>query len=203
MTKRIKHFSKGRKTLFLNTEIANVIELVCQHWNNEEEFEDNGMDLSKGLLLGGNVGSGKTEILQTYKDMKNFYKLNSVRFTKCKDCNKAYMVKDTFSRDGGVMGLYGIRHAISSTGRADWIFDELGGEETYVQDYGNKFAVMPYIIDERESHGLNIGKTHFTTNLSKEQILDKYGSRTESRLYKSVNFIGLGIKSDSLDHRKQ
>lgn len=201
MDERINNYSNGKKYLVMNDEIASVIELVCQHLNNEEEFEQDGRELDKGLFLGGGVGSGKTEIMQAYKGIRKRYMKFPILFAKCQDANDAYMKIDKATNH--IQGYDGIRHSINEANRSEFIFDELGGEETYVIDYGNKVAVMPYVIDRRERHDFPVRKTHYTSNLSKEQILEKYGSRIESRLYKSVNFIGLGISKASIDHRKQ
>ncbi len=200
LNQRIMINSSGTKELVLNDEISNVIELVCQHLNNEAEFEQDNRLLSKGLFLGGHSGSGKTEILLTYRDMKQGYMKQKFGYKTCNEMNDLFkkIDPDTMKKNG----YFALKPFIQPRDTAERFFDDLGEEETVIQDYGNKIAVMPYILNERYKNRSTCGKTHVTSNLSKSQILDKYGSRFESRIHEQFNFIGLGTSSDSIDHRK-
>jgi hypothetical protein len=197
---RIVEKSDGKKSLILNDEISNVIELVCQHLNNEPEFEQNDRWLNRGLFLGGHSGSGKTEIMLTYRDFKQAYMKEKFGYKTCTEINEMYKLIDPDTMK--ISGFYALKPFIQPRDEAERFFDDLGEEETTLNDYGNKIAPMPYIFNERYKNRMNCGKTHATSNLSKGQLLEKYGSRFESRIHEQFNFIGLGTSEDSIDHRK-
>ena len=198
---RIRQNPDGKEGLRLNDEIEEVIELVCQHLNNETQFELDGRSLNKGLMLGGKTGSGKTEIMQTYQDFMKQMIGKECGFVRCQDMNDAFQEIDKGNNER--KRYFGIQPFISATSSVERIFDELGHEETTINDYGNKFSVMPYIFSKRYDNRSTCGRTHATTNMSKASLLDKYGSRIESRFHEMFNFIGLGVNEDSIDHRKK
>ena len=84
--------SFGKRGFELNEENSKVNELVCQYLNHEPEFEKNkdkdGRELSlhRGLWIYGRCGSGKTEIVKAYRDLKkkifNEYKDLCVYYSK-------------------------------------------------------------------------------------------------------------------------
>lgn len=198
---RIFESSFGKKTLKLNDEVENAIELICQYLNNEVEFEKNkSYSLKKGLFLYGNCGSGKTELLRTYQDFKIKVFDETVGFKTCKDMNTAYKHIDSDTRKA--QKLIGIKTFASKNDKTERIFDEFGAEEPFIIDFGNRFAVMPYIFEERYS-GITDGVvTHSTSNLTRNSIKEVYGNRIDSRLDAMFNTIVLGKTSGGFDFRK-
>jgi DNA replication protein DnaC len=75
-------------------------------------------------------------------------------------------------------------------------FDDLGTEDTEKAHYGNRTNVMEKIILNRYDHCRN-KLTHFTTNLTAEQIKETYGLRVTDRLREMVNVLDFptGTKS--------
>lgn len=192
--------TNGKRRLSINEENESVIELVCMYANNEQGFVDAGYNHDKGLLLGGRTGSGKTELILTYKRFIKKQLGKPIAFHKCQEVYDRFVDIDPMTMK--IRGYFGIKDFSAINSPSEKIFDDLGIEETSVQDYGNKTALMPYVFGQRYDNKFTCGKTHATTNLSKQSLIDKYGSRFESRLHETFNFIGLGTNENSIDHRK-
>jgi DNA replication protein DnaC len=142
-----------------------------------------------GLLLMGNVGSGKTFIFDvlnriTHPDSKRFFiKVNCIQYVN--DFNQfGYEVLSRY-RDKNIL------------------FDELG-EETKAQYYSrDSFEALEKVIQLRYELFRKKGlKTHFTTNLTNDEILKRYGQRCTSRLSEMCTRILLGDKVNSFDKRQ-
>lgn len=115
----------------------------------------------KGLLCMGNCGRGKTTIcLQVIPCIMHhfFRKICSIHLAR--EMNRHY---------AEVMQKYLL------------IIDDIGREEPY-QEFGNRFNVLPDLVDDCERRGKLLITT---TNCSSEELAEKYGERTLSRL-KSV-----------------
>ena len=192
--------SNGLRGLILDKESEFVIEKVCQYLNNEKDFEsEEGFSLKKGLMIAGNFGSGKTQLMKTYKDVKSMLKMK-VGFQSCVDMNMRFLKKDEFTNK--TERFDGIKTFSNKFDSQERIFDDLGEEETTVLDYGNRVCVMAHILSERYK-GLKEGCiTHVTTNLTKEQIGKVYGGRIESRMFEMFNILNLGSTAESVDYRK-
>jgi len=163
--------------------------------NKEIEFEEMGYSFNKGLWICGNFGTGKTQMILTYKSM-----IKNCGFISCNDMNMRFLKVDEYN--GKVQRFNGIKGFTNITDKREKIFDDLGEEETTIMDYGNKFCVMAHVLGERYK-GLRDGViTHITTNLTKNQITEIYGGRIESRVNEMFNVIKLGSKIDSRDYRK-
>lgn len=185
--------------MILDSETEKAIELICQYFNREKEFEESGYSFYKGLWLAGNFGTGKTQMLMAYRDLKKLNNEN-VGYQSCVDMNMKFIKKDEFTNQ--IQRFDGIKVFSNKFDNIERIFDDLGEEETTVMDFGNKVCIMAHIISERYK-GLKTGCiTHITTNLTKSQIRDIYGGRIESRINEMFNVITLGGKIDSKDYRK-
>jgi DNA replication protein DnaC len=191
--------SHGKMGLILDKETENAIELICQYYNREPKFEENGYSFHKGLWIAGNFGTGKTQMMLAYRDLKKV-KNENVGFQSCVDMNMRFVKKDEFNNQ--IARFDGIKAFANKLDTTERIFDDLGEEETTVLDYGNKVCIMAHIVSERYK-GLKTGCiTHITTNLTTKQISDIYGGRIESRINEMFNIIKLGSKIDSVDYRK-
>jgi ATPase subunit of ABC transporter with duplicated ATPase domains len=80
----------------------------------------------------------------------------------------------------------------SWTDELDIVIDDLGSERT-VAEYGAKDEVLKAVIAHRldgqtarhrkgDINPARVGRTHITTNLTAEQIAERYGDRTLSRI---------------------
>ncbi len=111
-----------------------------------------------GLFCMGNCGRGKTTICyQVLPVIINHYLGKIVERCLAREMNRDYK---------NIMG----KQLLS--------IDDVGREEPY-QEYGNRFNVFPEFVDDCERRGKFLIAT---TNLSIEELEEKYGRRTLSRL---------------------
>lgn len=152
----------------------------------------------KGILLIGNVGTGKTtllHLLNTYlrylKDMRQFR------------TGIIPNIADEFSVSG--------RAAFTKVLKGNWLLDELCfiNEKTglpdreYAMHYGDKILVGEKLIFDRSTLFLETGwQTHFTTNANLKQLKEIYGERAYSRLMEMCNvFIYTGTVNKRYNRR--
>ena len=70
------------------------------------------------------------------------------------------------------------------------VIDDIGREEPY-QEYGNRFNVFPDFVDDCERKGKFLITS---TNCTKEQLAQKYGERTLSRLKATTRLVAFSGK---------
>lgn len=150
-----------------------------------------GLDPTKGILLSGPVGCGKTSIMTIMKYLAP--EGNKFSIKPSRD------VSFEFIQDGyKVIHKYSIGKLYESNPRI-YCFDDLGLENN-LKYYGNECNVMAEILLSR--YDLFISKkipTHLTTNLSASEIETHYGIRVRSRLRSMVNLIA--YNSNTKDKR--
>lgn len=152
---------------------------------------DGNLDPDKGLLLWGDIGTGKSTMLRIIRDFcgiirpridgnRYYFRINNV-IDVCADYADE-------SADGGYRG---IRRYIDSPRQA---FDELGSETVPTGRYGNFENVMQYVFQSRYDNRHH-QFTHATTNLTVEQIKDVYNERIYDRFKEMFNFVALRGKT--------
>lgn len=147
-------------------------EVSCYQWD---------IDLRKGILLAGPIGSGKTSLMNLMKHLTpiehKFY---------VKTCRE---VGFEFIQEGyQIIHKYSIGKLYHSEARTI-CFDDLGIENN-LKYFGNDCNVMAEILLSR--YDIYISKnirTHLTTNLSASEIETMYGNRVRSRLRSMCNLI--------------
>lgn len=191
-----------------------VAQFVAYFSNDFETLEKYNMDFRKGLIIIGNPGSGKSLLFRIMSDifksdltvnygereipLRKFY--NHFNMYTCEHMAKLF-IKDgetalaPFGKNAVVLEnkeVINLRHAC---------FDDLGSEEMR-NSFGNKKEVMLDIVSERYDLFLEYGlKTHFTSNLSPDEVSSRYGDRMRSRIRHMCNVIQLGTNKDYLDRR--
>lgn len=156
-------------------------------------------DSKKGVLLIGNIGSGKSAVLEIFRTwIRSFDNLQEKRYrsVSCLDIVSEYEQQGEASLD------------IYRTG--NWYFDDLGTEEM-AHHYGKKSEIMRPLLEKRYLQFCNQGFiTHATSNLPVRKkpgqnrttdLLTRYGGRMESRIHEMFNVIICG-NADSIDFRK-
>ena len=152
----------------------------------------NNINLSKGILLSGPVGCGKTTLMTLMRYV-------------CTESNKLLMkscreVSFEFIQDGyEVIHRYS-KYSFSGTDPRTICFDDLGTEKN-LKYYGNECNIMAEILLSR--YDLFISKkmiTHITTNLSASEIEAAYGNRVRSRLREMFNLVA--FDKNTCDKRK-
>lgn len=177
---------KGKKEFgdnfrFSETDIPNITKLISYFLDDKFTADKLGLDLSKGILLSGPVGSGKTTLMQLMRYLpqsdKKFY------IKTCRDISFEF-IKDGYE----VIHRYS-RARNSSNELRKYCFDDLGVEKN-LKYFGNECNVMAEIILSR--YDLFMARkiqTHITTNLSASEIENFYGNRVRSRMRQMFNLI--------------
>ena len=140
---------------FLRREVGSAFKWLPEYDKVASWLTDNKR---KGLLCIGNNGRGKTLICsKAIPAILNFF-----------------MGKYVYCCDATSMG------ARSSVLHDYFILsiDDIG-TETVASDYGNKLYMLPDIVDEAEKKGKML---LLTSNLSSDDLTEKYGGRTFDRL---------------------
>lgn len=181
----------GEKFHFREADIINIQKLICYFLKDEVMATHFNLDLSKGILLSGPVGCGKTTLMTL---MRHVAQPNYKFIIKtCRD------ISFEFIKDG-----YQTIHKYSNGNNSyseyrNYCFDDLG-VETNLKYYGNECNVMAEIILSR--YDIFISKqviTHITSNLSASEIETTYGNRVRSRLRNMLNLIA--FDKDTKDKR--
>lgn len=171
-----------------------IFKLLCQYFTQDPEFEQAGYSLSKGIMLFGNIGCGKTTLMRLFqRNATNDFVVKS-----CREVADAYSKNgpDTLYLYSNVLEVYPHEHYGQKTiGRC---FDDLGTEKDK-KYFGNEINVMEDILLNAYDNRL-IGKIHLTTNLTGDEIGEVYGPRVRSRLREMCNIIA--FDEDAQDRRK-
>lgn len=156
------------------------------------------LDPDKGLLLWGDIGTGKSTMLRIIRnfcgDVRPIVdgKRYSFGITNVIDVCADYADESS----GG--GYRAIRRYIENPRQA---FDELGSETVPTGRYGNFENVMQYIFQSRYDNR-NHQFTHATTNLTVDQIRDVYDERIYDRFKEMFNFVALRGKTFRINTQK-
>jgi DNA replication protein DnaC len=181
----------GEKFHFRESDIVNIQKLISYFLKDEIMAVNFNLDLSKGILLSGPVGCGKTTLMTL---MRHVAQPNYKFIMKtCRDISFEF-IKD------GYQTIQKYSHGSNSHSEyRNYCFDDLG-VETNLKYYGNECNVMAEIILSR--YDIFISKqviTHITSNLSATEIETAYGNRVRSRLGELCNLIA--FDSHSTDKR--
>ncbi|WP_310555059.1 ATPase [Flavobacterium sp.] len=171
----------GEKFHFIEQDIQNITKLVAYFLNDEPMTNQFGIDLTKGILLSGPVGCGKTTLMTLMKHVAP--KENKFHVKTCRDISFEF-IKEGYE----IIHRYS-RGSYSQTEYKNYCFDDLGVESN-LKYYGNECNVMAEIILSR--YDLFVSrkvKTHITTNLSASEIETIYGNRVRSRFRAMLNLI--------------
>lgn len=136
----------------------------------------------KGFCVQGFTGCGKT------KRMELFARLLSVRFVLAEDLVERIRNNNspTFLKEISRTDVYAFDSVPAHY--YDLIIDDLGFESEKSNTYGNVRDIMEQVLKER-SNIFPKWKTHFTTNLTEQQILSRYGDRIYSRICEMCHFV--------------
>ena len=200
-------------TLEEKLEFVAVAKLVCPKYQISDEMKpllndivrwclmlDGKYDPEKGLWLWGDIGTGKSTMLEIIREYCN--RMRPPAHYRERDCPRK-MRTDTWkysfriTNASYVAGMFakegypGIEEYISSCRQA---FDEVGRECIPTGYFGNMENVFQYIFQRR--YDLRHGDfTHVTSNLSPEQIGTVYGDHIYDRCFEMFNFVEMSGES--------
>jgi hypothetical protein len=190
-SEQIKDFLS--QVITIDNENESVVWKLCLYFSGDERFEKMGYKLDKGLCLFGGVGVGKTTLMEKF----------------CQNQRQSYIMKmcraleDEFAKDGDeVLREYGIYKQTTINGDPyghqvlGYCFDDLGTEPVS-KYYGKTVDVMAEILLNRYDNRLPFTQTHITTNLSTDEILQRYGTRVADRMQQMFNMITFGNDAKS------
>jgi DNA replication protein DnaC len=145
------------------------------------------IDLSKGILLSGPIGCGKTSIMHLIKPFSNHksdYKIKTCREISFEFAKQGY----------GALLPY--THKLNNQNKlTGYCFDDLGAEQQ-IKHFGNDCNVMAEILICRYEDFIEHNSlTHITTNLSATEIENLYGNRLRSRMRSMFNVISFSANS--------
>jgi DNA replication protein DnaC len=152
-----------------------IYKLIIYAIRDKENCDKFGIDLTKGILLNGPIGCGKTSLMTL---LKQFMYL---------DMN--YLIKST--RD--IAAEYNIEgySTILKYGKSTkfYCLDDIGVEQN-IKHFGNECNTIAEILLHRYEllQAENI-LTHATTNLNANELEKIYGNRVRSRLRSMFNLI--------------
>ncbi|MDF9830161.1 hypothetical protein [Parabacteroides sp. PF5-6] len=153
-----------------------IVEQLYYFVTNNPSFSG---DLSKGIMLQGKYGCGKTLIMETYSLLHNYvvrkFSLSQPLFSFVKSVELQQQI---------------ISQSVKTFVRRPLIIDEFGRESKTVMDYGNIIRPVSELLSLRSDIGtVTHGTTNFTLDtLSSEEF---YGGMIGDRLKVMFNFITL------------
>ena len=165
--------------------------LIIYMIKDKTEAANLNIDLSKGILLSGPIGCGKTSIMHLIRPFAvhaSDFKIKTCREVSFEFAKQGYEAINKYSQKQN-----------NQTRLPGYCFDDLGAEQQ-IKHFGNDCNVMAEILISRYEHFVeNKTITHITTNLSASEIERNYGNRLRSRMRNMFNVIS--FDADSLDKR--
>ncbi|MDP3462641.1 MAG: hypothetical protein Q8S18_07630 [Bacteroidales bacterium] len=152
------------------------------HQQINESTNQQSLNPTKGLLLAGGVGCGKTTIMRAFSSNPlSTYRVIPARIISFQYAEHGIHIIREFTRSESIpINQYG--H--TETGIC---FDDLGTEEER-KHFGDSINAMAEILLSRYDT-IPFNQTHITTNLNADAIEQIYGSRLRSRMREMFNLI--------------
>ena len=184
----------GASFSLLPADAETILKLVVWFIQDKDQVEHFQLDLSKGILLLGPVGCGKSCLMNICRFLLASDKRHSIK--SCRDVSFEFAREGYDSIQRYTKGSFSPYQGEPKT----YCFDDLGSESK-VQFYGNDCSVMAEIILSRYEffHAYQM-LTHITTNLNSTEIENRYGLRVRSRMRELFNLIA--FQSSTPDKRK-
>ena len=147
---------------------------------------------NKGLLIVGNVGTGKTKLMQALSIMLRHDLHIPKRFFHIINAQDVVEV----AQMGYDFINYHYNNSSKPLSKRNICIDDIGTEPSKIVYFGNEVLPMAALITNRYNLWVSEGVyTHFTSNLMPEDIRSLYGDRVADRISEMCNVIRLTGKS--------
>jgi translation initiation factor RLI1 len=186
-------FKQGKSFKLNNEEQTHFYGTILRYFARNKSFYDSKIilnkgqaDLSKGLLVLGGNGVGKTFVFRVMHELNQMLRVSENQFSfSCSD-----EIVHEFNK-GGI-------EAIQRMFVGQRYFDDLGTEE--VGSHYGQSELMRVVLQKRHDLFIETGKkTFMTSNYGQEELMKRYGNRAESRLFEMFNIIAF----TGVDRRKK
>ena len=177
----------GQSFKINETDCPTFYKLIIYMIKDKSEAANLDIDLSKGILLSGPIGCGKTSIMHLIRP----FAVQALDY-KIKTCRE---VSFEFAKQGYEAINKYTQKQNNQTRLTGYCFDDLGAEQQ-IKHFGNDCNVMAEVLISRYEHFVeNKTITHITTNLSASEIENLYGNRLRSRMRNMFNVISFDMNS--------
>ena len=142
------------------------------------------LDHTKGILIWGNIGVGKSSIIRVIGELLRLKK-QGFKTVNCSFISTEFAAKGLEALNPSTYNNLG--------GKAEPVnraFDEIGREPIPARHYGNELNVMQYIFQCRYEIRDQV-KTFGTTNLKPDGIRALYGEYIHDRMFEMFNIVEL------------
>ncbi len=164
-----------------NWEKTEIYDILTEYFAGAPEFEarSKSYDLKKGLLIVGDVGTGKTAAMRIFRQLMSANAEKSFQMTSTRQVIRNYTI------DGAK-----VMNKLGSYCKDVIYFDDLGLEEVNSKMYGNSANVMSEVLlDRYEIFVYDNIKTYATSNLGADELEKIYGKRVRDRMREMFNFV--------------
>lgn len=168
-----RHFEKKQQAFIFNDVNNFYIKAICYFLSDSSQFNEVlKLDYRKGLFIVGTTGLGKTEIIKAVKDNP----LNPIAIYSMLD------IADFVKKEGEFNLKIGSRIIC---------LDDVGTEQSTVKYYGTDISWFKDFIENYYLNEHPFSRLIITTNLTGDQIEERYGKRVRSRMREMFNTIAL------------
>jgi DNA replication protein DnaC len=165
---------------FANKSHETQVKAMCCYF--AKDGKRSPLDMKKGILLSGDIGNGKTSLMQFFKSNQ----LQPFRIEKMLEVTSDYKISGEASMKSYSQNIKATPN-IYGLDTVGYCFDDIGTEEIPARHYAETKNVFAEIILNR--YELPHNSTHATTNKDVKELETIYGSRVYDRMKEMFNVI--------------